>query len=92
MLKLEFTSQFKKDYKLAIKRGCDPTKLAEVVGLLQEENPLPEKYRDHALVNSRNYKDMRECHIEPDWLLVYRIYRGTLSLKLIRTGTHSDLF
>ena len=92
MLKLEFTSQFKRDYKLAIKRGCDPAKLKEVVSILQAEKPLPEKFRDHDLTNSHNYKDMRECHIEPDWLLVYKVYRDTLMLKLIRTGSHSDLF
>ena len=92
MLKLEFSGQFKRDYKLAIKRGCDPEKLKEVVGLLQAEKPLPEKFRDHDLSNSRNYKDMRECHIEPDWLLVYKVSRDTLILKLIRTGSHSDLF
>ena len=92
MLKLEFTSQFKKDYKLAVKRGCDPAKLEEVVSILQMEKPLPEKFRDHDLTNSRNYKDMRECHIEPDWLLVYKVYRDTLILRLIRTGSHSDLF
>jgi mRNA interferase YafQ len=92
MLKPEFTGQFKKDYKLAIKRGCKPEALQEVITLLVYEQPLPDKYRDHALVNSRNYKDMRECHIEPDWLLVYKIVRENLILKLIRTGNHSDLF
>ncbi len=92
MLKLEFSSQFKKDFKLAVKRGCDQTELWAVVSLLQAEKPLPEKYRDHELVNSRNYKDMRECHIQSDWLLVYKVYQNTLSLKLIRAGTHSDLF
>lgn len=92
MLKVEFTGQFKKDYKLAIKRGCDPKKLEEVIILLVNEQPLPEKYRDHALTNSRNYKDVRECHIEPDWLLVYRVMKETLILRLIRTGSHSELF
>jgi len=92
MLKLEFSSQFKKDFKLAVKRGCYQTELWAVVSLLQAEKPLPEKYRDHELVNSQSYKDMRECHIQPDWLLVYKVYQNTLSLKLIRTGTHSDLF
>lgn len=92
MLKPEFTGQFKKDYKLAMKRGCDPEKLSEVITLLVNEQPLPEKYRDHALVNSRNYKDVRECHIEPDWLLIYKIEQEILILKLIRTGSHSDLF
>ena len=92
MLKVEFSGQFKRDYKLAIKRGCNPKKLEMVIGLLRNEQPLPDVYRDHALTNSRNYKGMRECHIEPDWLLVYKVYRDTLILKLIRTGSHSDLF
>ena len=92
MLKAEFTGQFKKDYKLAIKRGCNPQEMQEVISLLINEQPLPEKYRDHALVNFRNYKDMRECHIEPDWLLIYKVYQDVLILKLIRTGSHSDLF
>lgn len=92
MLRLEFSGQFKRDYKLAIKRGCNPKKLEEVVALLRNEQPLPESYRDHALTNSRNYKNMRECHIEPDWLLIYKVVRETLILSLIRTGTHSDLF
>jgi mRNA interferase YafQ len=92
MLKPEFTGQFKKDYKLAIKRGCKPEALQDVITLLVHEQPLPDHYRDHALVNSRNYKGMRECHIEPDWLLVYKIVQETLILQLIRTGSHSDLF
>lgn len=92
MLKPEFTGQFKRDYKLALKRGCDPNALQTVIALLMSEEPLPERYRDHALVSSRNYKGMRECHIEPDWLLVYQVVRETLILRLIRTGSHSDLF
>ena len=92
MLRIEFATQFKKDYKLAKKRGLDVQKLADVMTLLQNEIPLPEKYRDHALINSRDYQNARECHIEPDWLLVYQIREEILSLKLLRTGTHSDLF
>ena len=92
MLRVEFTAQFKKDYKRAVKRGCDPKELETVITLLANEQPLPEKYRDHALADSRNYKDMRECHIEPDWLLVYKILRETLILRLIRTGSHRDLY
>ena len=92
MLKPEFSGQFHRDYKLAIKRGCDPKKLEEGVSILCREEPLPPSYRDHALTNSRNYKGMRECHIEPDWLLVYKIVRETLILNLIRTGYHSVLF
>lgn len=92
MLKIEFRGQFKKDYKLAIKRGCDPNELVEVVTLLVNEQPLPEKYRDHDLTDSKEYKGMRECHIQPDWFLVYKIEKELLILRLIRTGTHSDLF
>ncbi len=92
MLKIEFTNQFKKDFKLITKRGYDIKKFEKVVELLQKQEILPEKYKDHQLVNSRNYKNVRECHIEPDWLLVYRIKEDILILELTRTGTHSDLF
>ncbi len=92
MLRIEFTGQFKKDYKLAISRGCDPQDLTTVISFLAAEQILPEKYRDHSLENSRNYKGMSECHIKPDWLLIDKIYSDRLVLELIRTGTHSDLF
>lgn len=68
MLKPVYTNKFKKDYKQAIKRGYDKTKLQEVIIRLCNETILPEIFRDHALTNSRNYKDMRECHIDSDWL------------------------
>lgn len=92
MLEVCFTGQFRRDYRLAVRRGFDPQKLSNVISLLRAEEPLPEMYRDHALVNSRNYKSMRECHIQPDWLLIYKIESQSLILRLIRTGTHSDLF
>ena len=92
MLKIVFTGQFKKDYKTALKRGCDPEELKTVISLLAMQQPLPEKYRDHALESSRNYQGMRECHVKPDWLLIYRIFADKLTLELIRTGSHSDLF
>lgn len=92
MLKILYQGQFKKDFKLALKRGCNPKELETVLNYLIQEIPLPEKYRDHALTSSRNYKNMRECHIEPDWLLIYKVERDLLILKLIRTGTHSDMF
>lgn len=92
MLKIEYQGQFKKDYKLAVKRGLDITEMQKVISYLASEQPLPEKYRDHALTNSREYKNVRECHIQPDWLLIYKIYNESLILKLIRTGSHSDLF
>ena len=92
MLKVAFTGQFKKDYKKALKRGCDKEKLETVVEFLRKEEPLPQHYEDHPLQNSRNYKNLRECHIEPDWLLVYKVEKDILTLTLMRTGSHSDLF
>lgn len=92
MLKPEFTGQFKRDYKLAMRRGLDPRRLEAVVTLLCLGEPLPAAYRDHALTDSAAYKGMRECHIQPDWLLVYKIVNSELILRLIRTGSHSDLF
>lgn len=77
---------------MAAKRGCDLKEMIQVIDLLRNEQPLPESYHDHALVNSRHYKGMRECYIQPDWLLVYKIVQDTLELRLIRTGSHSDLF
>lgn len=92
MLSIEYRVQFKKDYKLAIKRGCNATELFNVLTFLVNEKPLPEKYKDHALTDCKDYKGMRECHIEPDWLLIYKIENELSILRLIRTGTHSDLF
>ena len=92
MLKIEYQGQFKRDYKLALKRGCNPELLTEVISILANEQELPEKYRDHSLTNSRNYKNVRECHIQPYWLLIYQINKDILTLKLLRTGSHSDLF
>ena len=92
MLKPEYTGKFKKDFKLAVKRGLDTKLLEDVITLLIQEKQLPEKYHDHPLTNSKEYKDVRECHIEPDWLLIYKILEDRLILRLIRTGSHSDLF
>lgn len=84
------TTKFKKDYKLAKKRGMDISKLTKVITMLAEGEKLPAEYRDHALAG--NWVGHRECHIEPDWLLVYYIEDDVLVLTLTRTGTHSDLF
>ena len=92
MLTIKYQGQFKKDYKLAVKRGCNISELEKVIRMLAKEQVLPAKYRDHALTDSRDYKGMRECHIEPDWLLIYNISGDTLILTLVRTGSHSDLF
>jgi mRNA interferase YafQ len=87
---IKFTSQFKKDLKLAKKQNRDLNKLFEVVNILADGGTLDAKYRDHDL--SGNYKGTRECHIEPDWLLVYEIIDDVLVLMLYRLGTHSGLF
>lgn len=84
------TVRFKKDLKLAQKRGYDLSLIGSVVDMLAAGCELPEKYKDHSL--SGNYKDCRECHITPDWLLIYEVSDGELILYLTRTGTHSDLF
>lgn len=86
---VKLTAQFKKDYKLAMKRGLKLQLIDEVITALAAGDPLPEKYRDHALAG--NWSGHRECHILPDWLLVYRIDGQMLILTLVRTGTHSDL-
>ena len=87
---VKFTTQFKKDIKLAKKQGKDLNKLFEVIGLLASGHELDVKYFDHDLMGK--YKGTRECHIEPDWLLVYEIRNEVLVLMLYRTGTHSELF
>lgn len=86
---IQRTSSFKKDYKLVKKRGYDLNKLKIVISLLADGQELPEKYYDHPLTG--NWKGYRECHIEPDWLLVYKVFEDQLILSLTRTGTHSDL-
>lgn len=89
-LKLVLSSRFKKDARLAKKRGLDMSELRTVLTKLCAEEALEERYRDHALTN--NYAGFRECHIRPDWLLIYAIDEGRLILTASRTGTHSDLF
>ena len=85
-----WTTQFKKDYKLALKRHMDIELLDNIIRCLSRGEVLPEKNKDHAL--SGDWVGHRECHILPDWLLVYRIEDDILVLTLARTGTHSDLF
>ncbi len=87
---LIYTKKFNKDRKLIVRRGYNIQKLKNIIGLLQNGEPLDEKYKDHALIG--NYKGYRECHIEPDWLLIYKIENDILTLVLSRTGTHGDLF
>ena len=84
------TTQFKKDFKLAMKRGLKIELLEEIITTLAMGEPLPDKNKDHALTG--NWTGHRECHILPDWLLIYHIENEVLVLTLARTGTHSDLF
>lgn len=87
---VKVTTQFKKDYKLALKRHLNVKLLEDVIALLAMGEALPKKCKDHDL--SGDWIGHRECHIQPDWLLVYRIEDNVLVLTLSRTGTHSDLF
>jgi mRNA interferase YafQ len=90
MLKVRYSSRFKKDFKTIVKRGYDVKLLEEVLSLLVQEKVLPQQYLDHPLTG--NYTGHRECHITPDWMLIYKIETNVLTLTLTRTGTHSDLF
>jgi len=90
MLTLKYTARFKKDYKLAKKRGLDISLLEYIINELANQRQLEQKHQDHPL--SGDYTGFRTCHIQPDWLLVYLVENNVLILTLTRTGTHSDLF
>lgn len=90
MLSVRYSAKFKKDFKLAKKRGLPMQELKAVIEKLANGETLEQKNRDHALTG--NYAMFRECHIRPDWLLIYRINENELELIAHRTGTHSDLF
>ncbi len=89
MYQLDYTNAFSKDLKRIKKRGYDISRLEYVVNKLQNSEGLEAKYKDHSLTG--NWLGYRECHIQPDWLLIYRIFEDRLLLVLTRTGTHSDL-
>jgi mRNA interferase YafQ len=90
MLTIKYHTLFKKDFKRIKKRGYDISRLEKIVELLANEVPLPEQFKDHNL--SGNYNGFQECHIAPDWLLIYQVNNNELVLVLSRTGSHSDLF
>ena len=90
MYAIKPTTKFRQDLKLCQKRGYDIQAITDVIKILAAGESLPPKNRDHALVG--NYKGLRECHIAPDWLLIYEIAQNELILYLTRTGTHADLF
>ena len=89
MMELKTTTQFRKDYKRCRKRGLNMKLLQDVIDTLLAGEPLQEKHRDHDLVG--RYTGFRECHVQPDWFLIYRIDNDMLILTAARTGTHSDL-
>lgn len=89
-LKIVPSNRFRRDLKLAIKRGADIALLNAVIETIAVGGHLDKRHRDHDL--GGNYKGFRECHIQPDWLLIYRVMKNELELFLYRTGTHSDLF
>lgn len=88
--KLATTSKFRKEYKKMLKRNYDPALLETIVDMLLDGQELPQKNCDHELTG--NLDGYRECHIQPDWLLIYKVHDDILVLTLTRTGTHSDLF
>jgi len=88
MLQPSYTKQFEKDWKRLQKRGKSKEKLKKVLGLLINEEQLPQTCKDHRLIG--NFKGRRECHIEPDWLLIYKITEAIIIFE--RTGSHADLF
>ena len=90
MYQVKFTAAYKKSYKLMKKRGLDLSLLDEVVDLLRQGRQLDERYQDHSL--SGSFAGFRECRIKPDWLLVYLIENDVLTLTLVDTGSHSDIF
>lgn len=90
MYKIVYTNRMKKDAKLMQKRGKNMKKLIDILSLLATGIPLPGQYRDHPLTG--NLHGFRECHIEPDWLLMYQIFEDTLILSATATGSHADLF
>ena len=90
--RVDYTSDFKKEYKKIKKQGKNLDKIRYIVNQLACGNSLDSQYNDYKLNDSKRFKDCRECHIEPNWLLIYRIDNNELILLLVETGSHSDLF
>lgn len=90
--KIEYTSKFKKQLKKVVKQNKDINELLEVILKLANLEELEPKYKNHQLINDNTYKDCNECHIRPDWLLVYKYIEDRLVILLFATGTHNDLF
>ena len=90
--KIKYTNVFKKQVNKMVKRGKDINKLIDVIKKIKNGEKLPIKYKDHMLNDNKKYNNCHECHIEPDWLLVYKIFDDIIVVSLIETGTHSDIF
>ena len=90
MYDVKYTSRFKKDYKRLKKRGWNMDKLLDAIDILRSGKEMPPEYKDHPLRG--DYEGHRDCHIEPDWVLIYCKSESTLVLSMTRTGTHSDVF
>ena len=87
-----FTTKFKKSYKKVMKQGKDKNKLKDIITKLGNGEILEERYKNHQLIDDKRYKDCMECHLEPDWLLIYKYINDELILLIVDTGSHSDLF
>lgn len=88
---VQYTNLFKKQYKKVLKQGKDREKFLKILGILANGESLEEKHKDHALVDNKYFKNCRECHITPDWLLVYKYIENELVLFLVQTGSHSEV-
>ena len=89
---VQYTSRFKKEFKKILKQGKDENLFLEVLSVIANGKELDEKYKNHKLINEKTFKECYECHIQPDWLLVYKMRDNELVLLLFATGSHSDLF
>ena len=89
---VQYTSRFKKEFKKILKQGKDENLFLEVLNSIANGKELAEKYKNHKLINDQTFKECYECHIQPDWLLVYKVQDNELVLLLFATGSHSDLF
>ena len=89
---VQYTSRFKKEFKKLLKQGKDENLFLEVLNVIANGKELTEKYKNHKLINDKTFKECYECHIQPDWLLVYKVQDNELVLLLFATGSHSDLF
>ena len=88
---IKYTKEFKKSIKKITKQGKSIDKLLNVIDLLSNKQQLDSKYKDHALYNDKKFKDCRDCHIEPDWILIYKYLEEEIVLLLVNTGSHSEV-